>query len=258
MGWIYKLVFPNGKGYVGQTVRERLSDRLRAHKNRAKANTKNHCRALCAAIRKYGWENVKHEVLFNGPVLNDDLDYMETLAIQENNTLSPNGYNLTKGGDVNPIHAEGVRERLSATCSTAEHKAGVSSRIKALHSDPEWKAAWLQSHKESHQRSETRAKIVANNKISWARDGERKRRGDAIRAALNTPAQIALREERKAKVKATKAKKREDMLSKLPPAEREKHKNNLARKRAARQARAERTRIAAAESKNVATVSNCV
>ena len=128
-----------------------------------------------------------------------------------------------------------MRERLSATCSTPEHKAATSARIKALHADPEWKEAWLKTHKESHQRPETRAKIVASNKIAWARDGEKERRGASIRKSLNTPEQLALREERHAKMKATKEKQRKEMLSKLPPAERAKKERILARKRAARQ-----------------------
>lgn len=236
MGWIYLLRFPNGKCYVGQTVRKNLADRLRAHKNRAKSS-KNNCRACAAAIRKYGWENVKHEVLMQGPLPNAELDAWERIAIFEQDTMSPNGYNLTPGGDVNPMRSKRVRKRLSKTCSTSEHKASTSKRIKSLHADPEWKQSWLESHLEAHQRPETIAKIVANNHQAWAKPGAREARGDAIRAALNTEEQIALRAERAEKSKATKAKNFQEKLAKLPPEERAAKEAMLERKRRERKAR---------------------
>lgn len=230
------LRFPNGKCYVGQTRRKRLSDRIRAHKNRCNDRDKK-CHALYAAIRLYGWNAVEVIVLHRS-VPNDTLDSLEQLEIQNRATLSPGGYNLTPGGDVNPMIAGvSAREKLSVTCSTPEHKLATSKRIKELHADPTWRGCWLEAHKEAHQRPETRAKIVSNNKIAWSKPGEKARRGEAIRTALNTSEQLALRVERHAKMKATKERQREEMLSKLPPEERAKKEKYLARKRAARQKR---------------------
>jgi len=237
MGWIYKLLFPNGKGYVGKTTAKRLSKRLRAHKNAALRNRRDGCRLLWAAIRKYGWRNVT-KVVLKRKVPKERLNEEEVALIAEHNTLAPNGYNLTPGGDGNPM-TDGVeaRAQLSKTCSTPENKAAVSERTKKLHSDPAWKAAWLKKHTEAHRKPAVRAKMVKINKDAWAKPGARKARGDAIKAALNTDANLATRAEQHAKLIATKAKQREELLSKLPPAERLKHERYLERKRVARQKR---------------------
>lgn len=100
---IYKLTSPSGKSYIGQTQLT-LKDRLHIHKNSAKRFAKNPnvkcCRALCAAINKYKIENFTVETLFDNPNWTfKELLEMETKMILEHNTLSPNGYNLTTGGE---------------------------------------------------------------------------------------------------------------------------------------------------------------
>jgi len=39
-----------------------------------------------------------------------------------------NGYNMTPGGDKNPMKTESVRLKLAETCSTDEHKAARATR----------------------------------------------------------------------------------------------------------------------------------
>lgn len=52
--------------------------------------------ALYIAIRKYGWENFKKEVI--GEYDDYDLDFYEITHIKEENTLTPDGYNILPGG----------------------------------------------------------------------------------------------------------------------------------------------------------------
>ena len=154
MGWIYRFAFPNGKNYVGQTKRKRISDRWRAHKNRAFNKSEKACWKFYRAIRKYGWKNIKKEVLAEVP--DHLMNQYETIFIGAYDCYK-NGYNLTKGGDLNPMSDPKVRKRLSRTCSAPEHKAATSKRIKALHADPEWKTKWLETHKASHTTEQHRA-----------------------------------------------------------------------------------------------------
>ena len=56
------------------------------------------CRYLNNAIRKYGWDNFKKEIIIDD-VPEEDLSNLETSYIDVENTLAPNGYNLTKGGE---------------------------------------------------------------------------------------------------------------------------------------------------------------
>lgn len=89
-GYIYKYTSPSGKSYIGQTTR--------SLKERAGHNGKLYkgCNDFYYAIQKYGFENFEVEIL--AEVLKEQLDKAEIKYIQLFNTLSPNGYNLTAGG----------------------------------------------------------------------------------------------------------------------------------------------------------------
>lgn len=92
---VYKAIFPNGKVYVGCTS-ETLNKRKRMHKH---FSFKRNGQTLFArAIRKYGWDNIIWEELYNTDN-HIDLLNKEQEFIKELNTLKPNGYNLTAGGE---------------------------------------------------------------------------------------------------------------------------------------------------------------
>jgi hypothetical protein len=114
MGFIYMLTSPSGKQYIGQTIRP-VEDRWYQHGKRAFYNSSNGCIALNCAIRKYGFENFKKEVLMECE--NEDLDDMETLSIIECKTLHPFGYNLKQGGET-AKYSEDSRKKMSATQKT--------------------------------------------------------------------------------------------------------------------------------------------
>lgn len=95
------------KKYVGQTVTHRKNHskyrpfgyigRFKDHISEALCNTKTkQCRYLNNAIRMYGKEAFTVSLLHTCPL--NELDSWETHYIQEENSLYPNGYNLTKGG----------------------------------------------------------------------------------------------------------------------------------------------------------------
>lgn len=86
-GVIYKLEFPDGRAYVGQTV-QGMGERVRQHK---KDDT---CRAVHDALRRYG-ELSKACILLR--CSKSDLDVNETLYIQKLDTVWPRGYNLRCG-----------------------------------------------------------------------------------------------------------------------------------------------------------------
>jgi len=90
-GIIYCYTSPSGKQYVGQTWEE--GRRKWFHKSRH-----SECYALKHAINKYGYDNLKYEVLHSGIVTQEEMDSLECLEIEQRNTLAPNGYNLNSGG----------------------------------------------------------------------------------------------------------------------------------------------------------------
>lgn len=92
---IYKATLPNSKSYIGCTV-QTLAGRVRSHKCHAKFNTTK--MIFHRAISKYGFENVKWEVLFE-TTDHSLLLQKEIELISEHKTLTPNGYNVTLGGE---------------------------------------------------------------------------------------------------------------------------------------------------------------
>lgn len=92
MGFIYKWICViNGKSYIGKTTRT-IEERLREHARDRKGNS-----AIHNAVKKHGWDNFTYEVLHE--CNNACLDTWEQIEILRHKTLSPNGYNLTTGGD---------------------------------------------------------------------------------------------------------------------------------------------------------------
>ena len=84
----------NKKKYIGQT-RLGLSRRWQFHRNRA---GKNSTFLLHKAIRKYGEKSFLVEQVDSADSL-EHLNEKEIFYIKNLSTLSPNGYNLTRGGE---------------------------------------------------------------------------------------------------------------------------------------------------------------
>ena len=96
-GTIYLIKSPDGKPYIGYT-KQKVNYRWSKHHNLAmKGSDKLQCRVLGAAIRKYGCENMTKEVIQECDL--HEMKELEIKYIAQYNSLAPNGYNLTKGGD---------------------------------------------------------------------------------------------------------------------------------------------------------------
>lgn len=95
----------NGKQYVGQTIQP-IENRWSMHKSGASG-----CLGLKSAISKYGIENFTIEQIFEANSL-EELDKLEKDTIDRLNTISPNGYNLTLGGE-RVIFSEETRKKMS-------------------------------------------------------------------------------------------------------------------------------------------------
>jgi hypothetical protein len=100
-GEIYCVTSPSNKKYVGQCVKMLSSGKKWGYLSRWKqhardaTNGKDYCRLLNNAIRKYKHENFTIEIIKECEI--KDLDYNENLYIEQLNTMTPNGYNLTSG-----------------------------------------------------------------------------------------------------------------------------------------------------------------
>lgn len=105
-GDIYKITnTTNGKIYIGQAVQYTginnnswgTKGRWNSHVREALSEKKkDHCILLNKAIREFGPEKFNVETLCECHV--DQLDELEIKYIEENNSISPNGYNLPRKG----------------------------------------------------------------------------------------------------------------------------------------------------------------
>lgn len=131
MGWIYKITSPVGKSYIGQTWKSNAYIRWTKHKNEKASK----CRAVRNAIIYHGAENMLFEPLYeisyktHGYRWKEFLDFWEKYEIAEEDTLSPNGYNLHPGGKNHAMSEESkqiLREKATGKKATKETKAKMS------------------------------------------------------------------------------------------------------------------------------------
>ena len=167
-GHIYELVFPSGKSYVGQT--RRWKRRMKEHEGCSKS-TDGHL--VKRAIRKYGWSQVK--VLKLATVPRDELDSAECMWIAKRGTLSPGGYNLTPGGDAQPMHHPHVRQWQKERIGDAMRRPEVRAKKRALWMDQGYREMqrskrtgskeWMQSRRDC----QNSLKINEKRRQTWAR-----------------------------------------------------------------------------------------
>jgi hypothetical protein len=183
MGELYKLDFPNGKAYVGQT--EKTSEiRFNGHKNAFRLGAKT---ALYNAWRKYGEPKLTTLAI----VEDFDLDETEIRAIAVLNTLAPNGYNTTKGGDRNPMELKANRLKVSRSKRGSKNPMKVEKNKKKR---DEKRNAWLKTPEAKSQISaRTKAAIEANPELIeinrrsqievWKREGHKEKMSEKAKAA---------------------------------------------------------------------------
>lgn len=130
----------NGKCYYGQT-RQPPNRRWSQHKQAAKNGGK---MILYNAMRLHGIDKFSFEVVYTCETL-EELNSKEIEFIAENNSLSPDGYNASKGGD--------NYEKTPETC------AKISASNKGRIVTEEWRKNLSNSRKGRKHSEETKKKM---------------------------------------------------------------------------------------------------
>ena len=100
MSFIYKIInLINNKIYIGYTS-QNINARFSQHKSDSLNNRDNSI--LHKAIKKYGAENFKIEVIEEFDENKKEWQSLEKFYIKEFQSLIPNGYNILEGGDKPP------------------------------------------------------------------------------------------------------------------------------------------------------------
>lgn len=102
---VYEHVFPNGKRYIGITSQS-LANRFGSCGNGYKQ-----CPKVFHAIQKYGWENIEHNLLFDGLTKAEAEEKEIALIAFYNSTV--NGYNIEHGGNTTGTHSEETKRKIS-------------------------------------------------------------------------------------------------------------------------------------------------
>ena len=117
---IYQIVHKtSGKKYVGQTGD--VESRWKQHKN--VRNSSKMCSLIQRAIAKYGEDDFVFEVIENCTA--ENIDEREIHHIKINDCLSPNGYNLLKGG----VGTSGGHHMETRMKMSASHKGKIITAI---------------------------------------------------------------------------------------------------------------------------------
>lgn len=198
-GVVYLLIDgTNDKEYVGQTTRT-VEERFKEHKfgNQYVDN----------AIRKHGAD------MFTTAILKvcysrEELDHWETHFIKSRNTLAPNGYNLTEGGeggspseetiekiresalnfyDLHPERRDEISVEQKARFSDPEERAKAAERTRKSFEDPERVAKHSASQKKRFENPDERQKVADGVSRHFSKPGEREAQSVRISAYFDTP-----------------------------------------------------------------------
>jgi len=152
IGYIYKFTSPSNKVYIGQTTRKY---RKCEHASYAKRGNK---KPFYKAIRKYGMDNFKYEILIEIKAHTQDklnvlLDTLERFYIRKYKSTDENfGYNLAVGGRTNRGYHH-----------TQEYKQKLSSIQKGKDMSKAWKKS-AELHKGVPRTAEIKDKIRISQK----------------------------------------------------------------------------------------------
>ena len=125
--YVYKHTSPSGKVYIGIT-RQRATKRWQAGGGYS-YNTH-----FINAIKKYGWENFAHEIIFSGLTEREAKEKEIELIAQYDSTNRDKGYNISPGGNV-------ISDETQTKIQKTRKKHGVNEkerkRMLSVWSDPQ-------------------------------------------------------------------------------------------------------------------------
>jgi len=169
---VYRHTCPNGKVYIGIT-KQFPENRW---KNGIGYKSSPH---FWNAIQKYGWENIKHEILHSELPKDDACKYEREYIESHNSTDRRFGYNEKSGGEIGVIFSEIVRKKISDGEKEfyklhPEKREEISRRITGFHHSEESKKKMSIAKTGTHfvMTDEWKRKIGESNKRTYSENTE--------------------------------------------------------------------------------------
>jgi group I intron endonuclease len=176
MAYIYRIKNKiTKKSYIGESKGKDVNWRWNEHKKTIEKNKG--CPALRDAVKKYGIENFEFSVLII--CFDDERFKYEKEYIKKYNSVVPNGYNITNGGEGGGFQGKKHTEQMKTDLrnkskqkyiDNPELKTQISERNKIIMKNPEIrdkiKNGLLNSEKWKKAKEENRAGNYKNNKHS--------------------------------------------------------------------------------------------
>ena len=125
---VYMHICPNGKKYIGITQQDVL-------KRWNYGNGYKGCVLFYKAIKKYGWKNIKHIILFDN-LEKCDAEKKEIELIKHYKTNERKyGYNICSGGQGTPNHivSKETRTKISESTKKAMNNPDIKEKLKQCH-----------------------------------------------------------------------------------------------------------------------------
>lgn len=148
---VYKHTAPNGKIYIGitsQTPKERWRN----------GNGYQRCQAFKKAINKYGWENIKHEILFENLTKEAAEEKERSEIIKTRSNEKQFGYNIQSGGNAKGKHSEETRKKISNANKGKIVTKQTREKMSKNHADVrKEKNPWYKKHPNEATREKMRA-----------------------------------------------------------------------------------------------------
>ena len=170
-GFVYKTIFPDGKIYIGQTVRDINLKYFGSGK------------IVLKAIEKYGHENLKREIL---KFCNNqkELDVFEKIfIIKFNSTNSSIGYNLERGSFGQGRISESSKKKMSISKQGTKFSEETKNKmsISASKRNEDWKINHSEFMKNFRHSDESKAKIANKHRGMKRSEETRKRMSERMK-----------------------------------------------------------------------------
>ena len=160
--YVYKHTFPNNKVYIGITQQEPE----KRWKNGLGYDA--HQTLMKRAIKKYGWQNIKHEILYKNLNKNEACNKEIELIALYDSTNKQKGYNVSQGGEgtigVKPTEESKLKNRIAHLGKKAslETRRKISESNKGKHNkkrSKEQKRKISEATKKAMQNPELRKRL---------------------------------------------------------------------------------------------------